>query len=142
MVFFPSADRSEELDAQIATLRTQMINSEISVGRLQQIVGRVEQARIGTDQFLSSYFITSRTKSSTIVSELVKLAKESGMKPKEHAFAFDPVEGSDDLSMMTITGGYEGTYGDLVQFVNRLDKSARFLIVDSLNASPVRAPRT
>jgi hypothetical protein len=37
-----------------------------------------------------------------------------------------------------ITGAYEGTYGDLVQYVNRLDKSARFLIVDSLHATPVQ----
>ena len=44
--------------------------------------------------------------------------------------------------MMTITGGYEGTYGDLVQFMNRLDRSPRFLIVDSMNASPQQGSRT
>ena len=141
MVFSPVGGSAEELDAQIATLRTQMRQRQASAARLQQIVGRVEQARIGTDKFLSGYFLTSRTKSSTVVSELIKLAKESGMKPREHAFAFDPIEGSDDLSMMTITGGYEGTYGDLVQFVNRLDKSPRFLIVDSLNASPIQGTK-
>ena len=95
MVFSPVGGSAEELDAQIATLRTQMRQRQASAARLQQIVGRVEQARIGTDKFLSGYFLTSRTKSSTVVSELIKLAKESGMKPREHAFAFDPIEGSE-----------------------------------------------
>ena len=58
------------------------------------------------------------------------------MRPKEHAFGFDPIEGSDTLSMVTITANYEGTYGDLLQFVNRLDKSPRFLILDTLTAAP------
>jgi Tfp pilus assembly protein PilO len=141
MVFSPVGGSAEELDAQIATLRIQIQQRQAAVTRLQQIVGRVAQARLGTDKFLSGYFLTSRTKSSTVVSELIKLAKEAGMKPKEHAFAFDPIEGSDDLSMMTITGGYEGTYSDLVQFMNRLDKSPRFLIVDSLNASPIQGTK-
>ena len=141
MVFFPVGGSAERLEEQIATLRTQIQQRQASVKRLEQIVDRVQHAKQGTDTFISSYFLTSRTKSSTVVSELVKLAKESGMKPKEHAFAFDPIEGSDDLSMMTITGGYEGTYGDLVQFINRLDKSPRFLIVDSLNASPIQGSK-
>lgn len=135
-VFSPLGGSAEELDAQIVTLKTQIDQRQVAIGRLRQIVGRVEQARTGTDRFLDSYFLTGRTKSSTIVSELISLAKESGMKPKEHSFAFDPIEGSDELSMMTVTGGYEGTYGDLLQFINRLDRSQRFLIVDSMNASP------
>ena len=58
------------------------------------------------------------------------------MNPKEHSFTFDPIEGSDTLSMMTVVGNYEGTYGDLLQFVNRLDKSQRFLIIDTMSATP------
>ena len=58
------------------------------------------------------------------------------MRPRERSFAYDPIEGSDTLSMMTVTANYEGTYGDLLQFVNKLDKSARFLILDTLTAAP------
>ena len=137
-VFSPIGGSAEELDAQIVTVRSQIDLRRAAVERLRKIVSRVEQARTGTDQFLGTHFMLRRTASSTIVSELTRNAKEAGMRPKEHSFSFDPVEGSEDLTMMTITGAYEGTYGDLVQYVNRLDKSARFLIVDSLHATPVQ----
>jgi hypothetical protein len=48
----------------------------------------------------------------------------------------EPIEGSDDLAMMIITGNYEGTYADLMEFINRLDRSSRLLIIESLNATP------
>ena len=87
-VFHPVGGSAEELDAQIVTFKIQMHQRQASVGTAQQIVGRVEQARTGTDRFLAWYFLTSRTKSSTMVSELISLAKESGMRPKEQLFRF------------------------------------------------------
>ena len=48
----------------------------------------------------------------------------------------EPVEGSAALSQMTISAGYEGTYANLTKFVNLLDKSPRFLIIESMTASP------
>ena len=47
--------------------------------------------------------------------------------------AQEPVEGSDTLQRMTITGGFEGNYAGLTKLVNLLDKSPRFLIIDSMN---------
>jgi hypothetical protein len=48
----------------------------------------------------------------------------------------EPIEGSDTLGMLTITANYQGSYADLVQFVNRLDRSRKFLILESLTATP------
>jgi hypothetical protein len=41
---------------------------------------------------------------------------------------------------MTITGTYEGAYGNLVKFINQMDRSPRFLILSSLTAQPQRTP--
>ena len=62
--------------------------------------------------------------------------KQVGLRPREHSFVFEPVEGSDTLSMMTVNGNYEGTYSDLVNFLNLLDRSPRFLILEYLQATP------
>ena len=48
----------------------------------------------------------------------------------------EPVEGSDTLDMLQISANFEGTYPDLVHFMNLLDKSDRLLIIESLNATP------
>ena len=55
---------------------------------------------------------------------------------REHGFNYDLVEGSDTIGMMTITGSYEGTYADLLNFLNRIDKSDRFMILEQLSSTP------
>jgi len=88
------------------------------------------------DEFLSDYFLARRTAYSTLLSELVDAAEKSKIKPKEHAYSTEPVEGSDSLSMMTITANYEGSYENLMHFVHQIDQSPRLLIIEGLNAAP------
>jgi type IV pilus assembly protein PilO len=135
-VFQPVGGSAEELERQIAETQTQVQQQQASLGRMRKLVSRIEQARTTGDDFLGKYFMDRRTASSAIVGELDAAAKSAGMKPKERSFAYDPIEGTDAFSMMTVIANYEGTYGDLLQFVNKLDKSERFLIIDTLVAAP------
>lgn len=135
-VFQPVGGSAEALEEQIAALRGQLQQRQAGLARMRTLVSKIETARVNGDQFLSQYFMDRRTASSNIVSELDGAAKEAGMKPKERSFTYDPIEGSDTLSMMTVVANYEGTYGDLLQFVNKLDKSSRFMILDTLTAQP------
>ena len=135
-VFRPLGGSAEELDAQVASMQAQLQQRQASLKRLRALVSKIEQARASGDEFLNTYFMDRRTTASTIVGELATAAKDAGIRPKETAFAFDDIEGSDTLTTMTITANYEGTYGDLLEFVNRLDKSKRFLILDTLSAAP------
>lgn len=137
-IFRPLGGSVEQLDQQLNELQSQLQREQSQLQRMGALVAKIEQARSSGDSFLETYFMGRRTTSSTIGSELLKAAKDAGMKPKEHSFTFDPIEGSETLSMMTIVGNYEGTYGDLLQFVNRLDKSARFLIIDTMTAAPLQ----
>jgi type IV pilus assembly protein PilO len=135
-VMRPIGGSAEELEEQITATQTQLKARQAALGRTHGLVTKIEQARTTGDEFLSQYFMTRRAASLSIVQELNRAAKEAGIKPKEHSYAFDVIEGSDTLTMMTITANYEGTYGDLLEFVTRLDKSPRFLILDSLVAAP------
>ena len=138
-VFRPLGGSAEELDSQLIGMRSQVQQRQASLQKLRVLVKKIEQARTAGDTFLTTYFMDRRTASSTILTELNKNAKESGIKPKGDSFVFEPVEGSDNLSMMTIAANYEGTYSDLLQFVNRLDRSPRFLILEGLTAAPQQA---
>ena len=78
-----------------------------------------------------------------IVAELQKAAEAANLKLKEGTIApLDPVKGSESLSMLTVTAGFEGTYANLVKFVNELDRSPRFVIIESLAATPLPANNT
>ncbi|MCZ2151324.1 MAG: hypothetical protein LC126_26565 [Bryobacterales bacterium] len=136
LVYRPWADSPQELQRQLITARQKAIQTRARIEELKVLVGKSEQAVKEGESFMNTYFLGRRTAASTLVSELSTMAKASGITPKEHSFAFDAVEGSDTLAMMTITGNYEGNYGDLVQYINRIDRSPRFFIIESLAATP------
>ncbi len=134
--FHPFGGSAESLEEQLVVLQRDIQQKQVALTRSRNIAAKIEQARAAGGKFMTSSFVSRRAASSTMISELVKSAKQVGMREREHSFQFEPVEGSDTLSMMTITGNYEGTYADLVQFVNLLDRSPRFLIIEFLQASP------
>src|ERR1039457_4143609 len=80
---------------------------------------------------LATYFTDRRVVTSTIQSELVQIAKDAGITYQPTTWTLEPIEGSDTLAMMTINAGCQGTYAALSKFVNLVDKSPRFLIIES-----------
>lgn len=136
IVVSPPGGSVEQLEAELVTRRAELVQRKAALERSKLHLARVETSREQDRKFQAQFFTDRRVASSTFVAELSKAAAESGLKPREHTFLFDPVEGSDTLSMMTITAAYEGTYADLLKAIHRLDRSSRFLILDSLTASP------
>lgn len=134
-VLKPWASSVEELEQQASSLRQQVQQRERELERLRAIVDKVETARSDGDRFEQTYLLSKRSMASALVQELVRTAQKAGMRQKETAFAFEPVEGSESLTKVTITGIFEGTYADLMEFLNLLDRSERFLIIESLAAA-------
>lgn len=141
-VFRPIGGSPEELQQRLARLQADVRRKEQMLSRLRTLAATVEQARSETDRFLQEYFLDRRTAYSTIVGELTSLAERAGVRPKGDSYVTEPVEGSDTLEMLVVTAHYEGTYADLVQFVNLIDRSPRFLTIDSLQAAPQQASGT
>jgi hypothetical protein len=136
LVMYPPGGSADDLERQRATLVTQAASARTRLAQTTQHVAAVEKGRSEGETFLDDYFLARRTAYSTLLSELVAAADDAKIKPKEHAYATEPIEGSDALSMMTITANYEGTYANLMRFVHALDLSPRMLIVEGLNAAP------
>lgn len=141
-VFRPWGGSAEELQQQLAQLRRDQQQRQMAVNRLRTLVGTVENTRTEVDRFFDRYFLDGQTVYSTVLAELNGLAEKAGVKAKDHTFNAEPIEGSDTLEMMTITGYYEGTYADLVMFVNAIDRSPRFLTIDRLQAAPLQTQGT
>lgn len=141
-VFQPLGGSAEELEDQLTGMRQQVQQKQAQLQRSRALASKMEHARTSGDEFLNSYFLNRETTYSTLLGELDKAAKDAGVRPKDRSFVIEPIEGSDTMSMMTITANFEGSYGDLLQFVNRLDKSPRFLILDTLTATPQQGAPT
>jgi hypothetical protein len=136
VLFKPWAGTAEDLERQVVSLRQQLRERQAALEKLRHVVRNLESARLAGDEFLGKYFLDRRTASSAIVSELLSTAERAGVKQREANYLFESVEGSETISMMTVTANYEGTFADLMHFLNLLDRSPRFLILDSVQAAP------
>lgn len=136
LAFQPWGASAEDLRRLQDQLQVQTAQAEAKLQRTRALVAKVEHARKEGDGFLAEYLTDARVTSSVLIAELNRTAKEAGIHQKEATFVLEPVEGSETLSQMTISAGYEGTYANLTKFVNLLDKSPRFLIIENMVAAP------
>lgn len=136
LLMFPPGGSEEDLQRQFASLQTQARARETLLKRTREHAAAIEKGRTEGDLFLNNYFLASRSHMSALLTEMEAAAAASKIQPREHAYAIEPIEGSDSLSMLTITAAYEGTYANLMQFVHEIDRSPRLLIIESLSAAP------
>ena len=135
-VLYPLGGSPEELEQRLQTLGDQATAQRKSLDRLRVLTAKVQSARDQAGSFELTNFTDRRVVYSTLVNEITQAADSAGIKLKDHALQNEDVEGSETLGMITVNANYEGTYGDLLNFVNRLDRSEHFVIIDSLAATP------
>lgn len=140
MVLFPPGGSAEELERESINLQSQVKARTVALEGTRLHAASVEKGRSEGDQFLDSYFLPSRTAFSTVIADLQDAASQTKIKAREASYSLQPVEGSDTLSLMSITAAYEGTYADLLRFIHQIDTAPRLLIIESLNAAPMQGP--
>src|ERR1035437_1629209 len=136
IAFKPFGGGADDLRRDRNILRQQLAQLKIQVAKNRKLVEKIDTARTQGDQFLAKYFTQRRVVTSTIQGELVQIAKEAGVTYQPTTWNIEAIEGSDTLAMMTINAGCQGTYAALSKFVNLVDKSPRFLIIESMVAMP------
>jgi len=136
LIVRPIGGSAQELSQQALEMHSQIRQQQGVLDRTRVLVSKIESGRGEGDRFMGSYFLPRRPAYSTIVGELNNLASQAKITPRDSAWAMEPVEGSDTLDMLQISANFEGTYPDLIHFINLLDKSDRLLIIESLNATP------
>lgn len=127
----------EALNQTLAAAEANLQAEQTRLTRSRFLTSNIGKGKAESDTFLASYLTNRRHTYSTIISEITETAKNAGMKTQEWTIApLDPIEGSDDLSMMTVSINFEGSFAQFVKFVNLLDRSPRFLIIESMQVSP------
>jgi hypothetical protein len=136
LVLFPPGGSADDLERELTSLQSQITQKRALLERSRLNVAAIEKARGEGDRFLADYFLSRRTADSTLLSVLSEAASKAQIKERDRAQTTEYIEGSDSLSMMTITGNYEGTYRNLLNFINELDHSQQLLIIESMSAAP------
>ena len=135
-VFQTPGGTLEQLELDMISQRTQLVGRQRSLDRLKKVVEKATGGRASGDQFMTTYFLPRRTVYSMLEVDLAAAAREAGIRSKERTYSYEPIEGSDTLGMLNINANYEGTYADLIELVNAIDRSKRLMILEQLQAQP------
>ncbi len=139
IAFHPFGGSAEDLRRERQSLNAQLGQLQARLKQSKRLVDKAQTARTAGDKFLGSYFMDVGTASATIVDELYKMSQDAGIKMGQTSFSKTAIEGSDTLVMLSAQVGFEGTYASLTKFVNLLDKSPRFLVIENMNAAAPQA---
>ena len=135
MAFHPFGGSADDLRRQQQSLTDSLAQARSRLARTQKMADKVQTARQAGDSFMEKYFIEKHKYSAAIVDELVKMATAAGIQMGQANFSFLDIEGSDTLKMESIQVGFEGTYANFTKFVNLIDRSPQFLIIENMTAS-------
>lgn len=135
-VFQTPGGSLESLESGVLAAQRTLAARKAALEGAQRAVDLAAKANESGGQFLRTYFLARRTAYSDLLAELEEAAGKAGIKPRDRSYSYEPVEGSEELGMLTINANFEGAYADLIQFVNQIDRSKRLLIIDQLAAQP------
>src|SRR6185312_14534349 len=116
VAFKPFGGSAEDLRRDAAALSQQLTGVRAAVAKDKVMTVKMQNARKDTDQFLTKYVTDERTGASTLYGELDRIATEAGVRQLPGSYNSQEVEGSNGMSMVSITQGFEGTYPNLAKF--------------------------
>ncbi|MBI3696015.1 MAG: hypothetical protein HY238_14390 [Acidobacteria bacterium] len=107
----PLSESDRERRIQVANLARQEKERTAQVEKLASVAKKVEFARTHGDQLLEHITLPRRTAFSALVSELDAAGKKAGVELRDRGLNVEPIEGSDTLSMLTVTQGLDVKIG-------------------------------
>ena len=126
----------QQLGSRLLTMRQQILLQLKKLNHTRQLAGKVDRGREEDAKFINTYMTSRRSSYSTIISEIDQMANQAGMRSKDSNQTLEALQGTDALDMMTIIASFEGDYKNLLIFVNLIDRSKRFLIIETLAVTP------
>jgi Tfp pilus assembly protein PilO len=133
---YPPGGTRRELSEEMLRIRSQIAATHGSAARVKNMAAKVQLGHQQQVAFESQYFLPRRTAYQQVLAELQRLAKASGVQAGDSVNTDEPIEGSDNLSLLSVSQRFDGTYSQFVKFLYEVDKSPMLLMLDSLAATP------
>ena len=137
--FAPPGGTHASLTAESQQLRTSIAAARAQTNRLKLISSKVETGGRQAIDFESTYILPKRRSFEEIIGEIQRMARTAKLTQRDGAWTDEAIEGSPDLSVLTNTTDFEGSYNSLMKFLYEVDHSSKLLMLDTLMASPQKA---
>ncbi len=135
----PPGGSRAELTAQSQQLRTSIGAAQRQTTRLKTVSAKVQLGGQQAVDFASRYILPKRLAYETILAEIQRMAQASSLGERDGVWTEEPIEGTDNLSVLTNTVNFEGSYANLMRFLFEVDRSPKLLMLDTLTATPQKA---
>lgn len=140
LYFDPPGGSRAKLQAESQSVRMQVAAARSQAHRLETVSNKVQLGSTESSAFESKYFLARRQAYATVLAEIQRMAQTAGLQARDAVFSEEPIEGTDDLSLLTMAANYEGPYSSLTRFLYEADRSPMLLMLDAMTASPQQKP--
>jgi Tfp pilus assembly protein PilO len=126
----------DAVNQQLLAAQAQHLTENARLLKTRALAKNITRGKEQGENFVATSMTSRRRTYSTIIGEITDTAKAAGMTKAGGTISLEPIAGSDDLDLMSIVFTLEGGYSELLKFVNLLDRSRRFLIIETLTVTP------
>ncbi|OFW00766.1 MAG: hypothetical protein A3G20_00175 [Acidobacteria bacterium RIFCSPLOWO2_12_FULL_59_11] len=116
-------------------VRGQHATAQHTLQQMRDLRAKLEAALRNGQKFSGENFLPRQKAFSVLLADLERLASESRLKPADIKYRLQEEDSQPGWTNVDVTLTVEGEYPDLVRFINRLEQSQLFWLIDSLNVS-------
>ena len=127
------------LQVKSATARAEEVRKELAREREANAVLRRQAEAIRGNaadaaRFYREFVVGSRAELIPLLEDIDRMATEPGLKPSARTYQLEDVKGA-DLTRVEVLLAVEGSYDQLVGFLERVERSKHFLTIDRIGLS-------
>ena len=120
---------------RFASVRRQHEAAQSNLRQMQTLQTKLQAALRNGREFAMQNFLLRDKAFSTLLSDLERLASESRLRPADIKYRLKDEDAQPGWTNVEVSLTVEGEYADLVHFVNRLEQSSLFWLIDGMDVS-------
>ena len=132
-VLWPPGQTPEQRQAELRRSRGQYESLLNTVKQMRDLRIKMQSAIQNDQQFSRDHFLRRKTAFSAMVTDLEQLANQNHLKTSSVSYRLK--EDADQMEFVNVelSLSVDGQYSDLVRFINRVEQSQLFWIIDSMS---------
>jgi Tfp pilus assembly protein PilO len=127
----PRALQVRNTTARALALRAEIAKQRRITSAIVDQAGAIRANTAETDRFYKDVIVANRVELLPLIEDIEKMAAEPGLKAGPRTYALDPVKGA-PITRVGVGLSLQGSYDQLVAFLDRVERSPRFLIIDRI----------
>jgi hypothetical protein len=132
----PPGGSQKELLQQSQAVQSDIMTARTRTARLSNVAAKVTVGNTESSDFEARYFLPKRLAYSVVISEIQRMSKAAAFQERDAFYTEEPIEGTNNLDLLSCTASFDGSYTDLMRFLYEVDHSPMLLILENVQATP------